>query len=605
MIICKVCGYENTDDADFCGNCGNYLEWNSERVEPETEPDTEPEPPAEDAVEVDRGLVQRVRELVGLDEDEAREVAASPEVAEQIASTSDEPEEGESATDTADRIRADAAAKAEAEAAAADRARREAEQQLGEQIATADEARQAAEEAEEARREAEERARAEEEEARRLRERLQELEERLSDLPDAEARAEEERAAAARAREEAEAAERARAVARARADAEAEAARAADERAAEAERLLEEAKEEARAEAEAAERARRAAALVAKPASRTPQRKELREAPARAADQDRARSGADDEVGGVTEQQRDQPGPQQPRVREQKPRPKRPRKRTGQPRARPGDLICGRCGTGNDPERNFCRHCGNSLAEAEPAPSPTLWQRIRGLFRRPEPEPVEAGERPMRQAGGGRGLAAKGRGAKRKILGTWFTVMKTVAIAGFALGLVGISISPLRGDVTGWIGDRVQQVKRVIAPEFDPVNALGARATSVVDGHPASHAVDLLNNTWWAEGEEGPGVGAQLFVDLGEPVDIAKVGFLNGAAEDDEFLAQPRAREVHLVFSNGVTLDVTLADDREFQVFDVEGAEGVTSVEVQILSVYPGQEGEELSLTEIELRTRR
>lgn len=607
MIICRNCGHHNPDDADFCEVCNHYLEWEGERIEPEPEPEREPEP--DPAPEPDRGLVQRVRDLVGLDEEEAREVASSRAVAETVAATDEERAEDETDEDAAARIRTEAAAKAEAEADAADRAQREAQEEVDERVAAAEEARREAEAADAARRAAEERAEAEAEEARHLRERLQELEGRLEQASGSRGEADEQQAAARRAREEVEAAERAQAVAQARADAETEAAREARERAEAAERARDEAERKAAAEAEAAERARRAAALVSKP---TPTEDDPGRAPRppepvdeeTGTDEARAdRTGRDD---GSEEPDRRGPGPKRPQeVATRSRRRAKAQRKTPRRRIRPGDLICGVCGTGNDPERNFCRRCGNPLAEAEKAPEPSLWERVRQLFRRRDPEPVAAGERPMRPGGGMSDAAARGRSAKRKVLGTWITVMKALAVAGVVVGVVGVSISPLRQDVTGWFGDRFQSIKRLVVPEFEPVNAVGASATSETEGHPAGHAVDLLKNTWWAEADPGPGDGTQLFVELGDPVDIAKVGFLNGAADEETFLAQPRPREVHLVFSNGATRDVTLADSQEFQVFDVEGAAGVTSVEIQILSVYPGQDGEEMSLTEVEFRTRK
>ena len=41
----------------------------------------------------------------------------------------------------------------------------------------------------------------------------------------------------------------------------------------------------------------------------------------------------------------------------------------------PGDLICGKCGIGNKPTRNYCRRCGTSLAEADVARVP-WWRRL-------------------------------------------------------------------------------------------------------------------------------------------------------------------------------------------------------------------------------------
>ena len=67
MIVCKQCGHHNEDNDTFCGSCGKFLEWTGERVavaEPEPPPpvaEPEPEP-------VHLGLIDRVKQAVGIEE---------------------------------------------------------------------------------------------------------------------------------------------------------------------------------------------------------------------------------------------------------------------------------------------------------------------------------------------------------------------------------------------------------------------------------------------------------------------------------------------------------------------------------------------------------
>ena len=56
----------------------------------------------------------------------------------------------------------------------------------------------------------------------------------------------------------------------------------------------------------------------------------------------------------------------------------------------PGDLICGSCGIGNKPTRNYCRRCGTGLAAAEVASVP-WWRR---LWPKRTRRVKEAGSRP-------------------------------------------------------------------------------------------------------------------------------------------------------------------------------------------------------------------
>ena len=79
MIVCKQCGHHNEDSDTFCGSCGKFLEWTGERVvvaEPEPEPPVaEPEPePAH------LGLIDRVKQAVGIEETAPQPPSPAPVV---------------------------------------------------------------------------------------------------------------------------------------------------------------------------------------------------------------------------------------------------------------------------------------------------------------------------------------------------------------------------------------------------------------------------------------------------------------------------------------------------------------------------------------------
>ncbi len=76
MIVCKKCGFNNTDADAFCGSCGAFLEWTGEKVTPATTPEpahVAPEP-AGPAAPARRGgfmaLVQQVT-AIGVPKKEA------------------------------------------------------------------------------------------------------------------------------------------------------------------------------------------------------------------------------------------------------------------------------------------------------------------------------------------------------------------------------------------------------------------------------------------------------------------------------------------------------------------------------------------------------
>lgn len=296
---------------------------------------------------------------------------------------------------------------------------------------------------------------------------------------------------------------------------------------------------------------------------------------------------------------KDQIEPTKPTVVKKK---KKAKKTTVQQRqrVRPGDVVCVKCGTGNPPDNNFCKKCGFTLEDAQPAAVLPWWKR---LFRR-EPRTHEAGFRRGRRGTRGAGGLAGARSAKRSVLRVMGTLGRTAALLALVVGALGVSVGPWRSAAVGWVTDRFDGVRQLVAPSYEPLNPTGATATSSLPEHPPADAIDLGSNTWWAEGADGDGVGEIITVTFGSPVDIALVGIIPGVADPARFVQEPRPRSLHLVFDNGVTKDVPLVDAHEFQTFEIEGAEQVTSVEIHIDAVWPAQSGSAAAITEIEFRAR-
>jgi hypothetical protein len=260
----------------------------------------------------------------------------------------------------------------------------------------------------------------------------------------------------------------------------------------------------------------------------------------------------------------------------------------------PGDLVCGQCGAGNDPTRRFCRRCGTSLVVAAVVPRPPWYRRL--FHRRPRAKP-EAGSRPG-PAGSGRrdqSLATRGRYAFLKARSTAGKVGRILALLA-VLGVAGLSLGPWREAA----GDLFHRVERVVSPDYEAVRPAAVAATSELGDHPARAVIDQVSNSYWAEGAAGTGAGQGLTFTFDGPVDLDRVGFLNGAsAEPEDFVTQPRLREVQLLFDDGTTASITLKDDADFQQHGI-GAKGVTTVQLQIVSVYPSLDGSAASLAEVE-----
>lgn len=620
-----------------------------------TGPDAQAEPDAAQA-ERDAVAAQAAAAERQAAERQAAEAAAQAErdAAERAIREAQEAEQARrAAEEAAVRAEQEAAAATEAQRAAAAAAEEQARRQAEEAAAAAEaerQAREAADALQRAQAEAEaEQQRADAERARAADAARQQAE--------AEARREaEEAAAAARARQEAEAAAARAAVEAAAADeerrrreeaeahaaqaeaAEAERARQEAEAAAAAEQARRQAEEESRRKAEEArqkeeeakaEAARRAAALLAKPKSVTPTAPAAAPPPGRrpslagphtppsaAPDETEAvptpapaMTGAQAEAAAPARPQSHTPTAQQPTTAKRPPRPA-PKQKAAEQAIKPGDLVCGQCGTGNDPGRKFCRKCGNSLAEAAPAAKLPWYKRI--FSRTPKATKAGEGKRGQTQA---KQLARSAQTAgwkANRALGLARRGMLMLLLVGVA---VPFAVPSLRSTVLSKGGDGLRWAKGVINPSFETVNPLNAVASSETPDHPARLAIDLGSNTYWSEAAPGEGIGEWVAVEFDGTVDLAKVIVTPGATEPaDQFLAQPRPKELRLVFDDGQPgpdgrppiepQTIALRDEPTDQSFGLSGVTQVRKVTFFIVSVYKGQSGENTSVAELEFRRK-
>jgi hypothetical protein len=265
----------------------------------------------------------------------------------------------------------------------------------------------------------------------------------------------------------------------------------------------------------------------------------------------------------------------------------------------PGDLICGACGEGNPPTRNFCRRCGNTLAEAVVA-KVSWWRR---LFRSRK-KPVAAGTRPGRTGStrSGAGAGAGARQARSAAFSALFFVGRIVAV----LAVLGIAVSvaipdnPVREKVEDFLGT----ARDTVAPRFEAVQPAGAAASSEAGGRPAGSAIDGAKNTAWAEGAPGPGDGQFLDIAFSEETAVDKVIITLGDKDrPDTFLPHPRPSRVALTFSDGTTADIELKNEAGAQTFDVS-AKTAATVRIQIVSVFAGQQTEDAQIAEVEFRRK-
>jgi len=133
-----------------------------------------------------------------------------------------------------------------------------------------------------------------------------------------------------------------------------------------------------------------------------------------------------------------------------------------------------------------------------------------------------------------------------------------------------------------------------------------SRTTTSTPGHLPPLAIDTFANTYWAASANDK--APVLILRFSGPVDLAEIGVTSGAsgtAPQDQFVAQPRPHQVHLVFSNGYTADLALSDIKTAQ-FNPIDAQQVTSVEIHVLSTWApaGAAPSSVAIAEVEFRTK-
>jgi hypothetical protein len=260
-------------------------------------------------------------------------------------------------------------------------------------------------------------------------------------------------------------------------------------------------------------------------------------------------------------------------------------------RRRPGDLICGQCGEGNDPTRHFCRRCGNTLDEAIAVQLP--WYR-RMLNRFFGPRTYAAGER-------------RRRVGPPNVMGSFFRILRVAIVALIAIALLAFLLVPgFHNLVVDRVTTGVTAVRMIVHPNYDPVHPTGWSGTTAIAGHPPNLAADGYSNTYWAAVPND--AHPVLTLKFATPTDLAEIGITSGAAGTapaDQYLAQPRPHVVHLVFSDGTSKDLNLADQQKTQFFALE-AKQVTSVQIQVLTTYvtAGPAPSSVAITEVEFKVR-
>jgi len=252
----------------------------------------------------------------------------------------------------------------------------------------------------------------------------------------------------------------------------------------------------------------------------------------------------------------------------------------------PGDLICGRCGKGNAPTRNFCSRCGSSLAESQVVKT-SWWRRLFGR----KPKEHKAGARPGKD--GVRRRAGRA-GAARRTVGK--LIRRAIAVALVLSALIYALYQPFRGAINTAATGLWSQVTGVFEAKLNPVHPIKVTATGESGGHPAPLVSDNAKNTFWAAPVDRE---PALVFTFDHPADLRKAIVYSGNAADLQSTHRPQ--KLHLVFSTGKTFDMVLADTPDAQEVPIENSEGATSVELHVVGLHRSLNGTDVAISEIEL----
>ncbi|WP_213450301.1 zinc ribbon domain-containing protein [Rhizomonospora bruguierae] len=244
---------------------------------------------------------------------------------------------------------------------------------------------------------------------------------------------------------------------------------------------------------------------------------------------------------------------------------------------RPGDLVCGRCGSGNDPARRFCRSCGASLAEAAPVKL-HWWQRLwRRLSR---PAKYAAGERRRRRAG--------------PIVGRLTRILALLLAAALA---VAFGPSLVRRGVNE-VRDRTRK--------HEPISATGFAASSARRDNPAARIGDGKNNRYWAPA--GRAQGAWVEATFPRPLRILDIIVTPGVSPNqDEFVAAGRPHELDVLATpdrgEPTRFTLTLSDAPGPQTFHVT-ADRAVRIRFTVRSVFGANADPVVAIAEVEFYGR-
>jgi hypothetical protein len=267
------------------------------------------------------------------------------------------------------------------------------------------------------------------------------------------------------------------------------------------------------------------------------------------------------------------------------------------------EVICGECGVGNPQSRRFCRRCGTSLVETEgleaDVPRMSWWRRIFSTRRAPNVskkaaaapamQAVSSGKEPA--AAPGRNIDVSGSEAAKQLAKTLIALIVVGVVVGFAA-------SPdTRSTLSNSAVAQLRDVERqFLVGEYLPVRPVNAQGSSETIGHQAHFLLVPKSGYWAVDTSQDPQPVVTL--DFAQPTDLDYAVVTSGAGSDYAGMGRPRQVRA-TYFPVGASEDLTLYDDPRPTRYHLHGRH-VSSVQLQILGVYPTPQTTLVALSELD-----
>jgi len=137
--------------------------------------------------------------------------------------------------------------------------------------------------------------------------------------------------------------------------------------------------------------------------------------------------------------------------------------------------------------------------------------------------------------------------------------------------------------------------------ERDSVIFETVKASSTLEGYPATYVLDNDKSTAWVEGLVGDGSGESIVFEHHKPQKVSKIVLLNGYHKTaDLYKANNRVKDMDIIFSNGQVIHYSCADARLPIEIEFEAPIETDHIEIVIRSVYLGAIYDDTAITGIE-----